>query len=248
MKILTIDIENFPNIGDVWDLWNQNISLAQLRESARTVAFAAKWHGSTKVEFYSEFHHGRDVMLDKAWHLVNDADVVVHYNGKRHDMPYLRQEWADEEMAAPSPYQEIDLYQVVKRQFKYPSNKLDYVAQRLGLGGKVAHAGHALWVKCMAGDAKAWTQMRKYNKHDVVLTEALYDRLRDWVPNPPNPALYGDLSPGTGDTCPECGSAALSPQGYAYTSISKFQRYRCRDCDRWSRSGRAVARVDVRSA
>jgi hypothetical protein len=71
---------------------------------------------------------------------------------------------------------------VVKANFKFPSNKLDYVAQALGVGAKFKHSGFELWIDCMAGDDKAWREMKKYQIQDVVLLEELYQVLLPWLP------------------------------------------------------------------
>lgn len=241
MRILSVDIETSPNLAHVWGLFNQNIGLNQLLESTEMMCFAAKWLGEKDIMFYSTHRDGKIRMVARAWSLLDEADVVMHYNGKRFDVPHLNREFVSQELTPPSPYKQIDLYQVVKQRFKLPSNKLDYVARMLGLKGKVPHEGHTLWVKCMAGDARAWRDMEKYNKQDVLLLEQLYHILRPWVPNHPSFAIFN----GT-DCCPACGSLRLERRGYAYTTVSKFQRFRCKRCGKWSRGGKALARADIR--
>lgn len=240
MKILTLDIENRPNMAYVWGLFNQNISIGQVAEHAETFSFAAKWHHKKQVEFYSTFHHGKEEMVGQAHRLLDEADVVVGYNSKNFDLKHLNREIVLAELDKPSPYQQVDLLHVVRSQFRFTSNKLDYVAQQFGLGAKTSHSGFDLWLRCMQGDEKAWALMRKYNKQDVVLTEALYDRLRPWVPNHPSVPLHDGTE---GDACRNCGGVDLRNEGYAYTSQSKFQRFQCRDCGRWGRATKAIARV-----
>jgi hypothetical protein len=138
--------------------------------------------------------------------------------------------------------QEIDLLRVAKTRFRFTSNKLDYITQYLGLPGKVKHSGHSLWVQCMAGDRQAWGMMRRYNKADVVITEQLYDRLRQWTKAQPHAGLYS----GETDCCARCGSTDLVRRGFAYTPLASFQQFRCRNCGSWSRSAKAQARVDMR--
>lgn len=113
----------------------------------------------------------------------------------------------------PAPYKQIDLLQVVKSNFKFPSNKLDYISQRLGLGQKVEHEGMALWTKCMKGDKAAWQRMEEYNIQDVVLLEDLYKRILPWIKNHPNMNVYKD-----GPICPTCGDEHLQKRGTAVTT------------------------------
>jgi|ERR1019366_7562168 DNA polymerase elongation subunit (family B) len=233
MKVLSIDIETSPNLAHVWGLWQQNIgATSQLLESTEMLCFAAKWLGvKGKPEFYSTYAHGKTVMVGKAWGLLDEADVVMHYNGRRFDVPHLNREFLQLGLKPPAPFKQIDLMEVVKRRFKFPSNSLAYVSKALGLRGKVPHTGHQLWIDCLAGDPKAWLLMEKYNKQDVVLLEELYALLQPWVPSHPSHAAE------TGQhVCPSCGSDQLTKQGTAYTAVSAFQRWRCTPCGAWSRS------------
>lgn len=244
MKILCIDIETTPNLAHVWGLWQQNVGLNQLLKASEMMCFAAKWVGDPRMFFYSTHHHGKEEMVLSAWELLNEADVVMHYNGKRFDIPHLNREFLELGLTPPAPYKQIDLLSVTKKQFQSPSNKLAYISKRLGLAGKTEHEGHTLWIKCMAGDEKAWRKMRVYNKQDVRLLEEMYEILKPWIPSHPNAALFS--SNGSEDTCPACGGTSLMPQGYAITATSKFQRWQCADCGKWSRSGKRVAGVDIR--
>jgi hypothetical protein len=54
-------------------------------------------------------------------------------------------------MKPPAPFKQIDLLQTM-RGTGFPSKKLDYVTQRLGLGQKTKHKGMELWKACIAGD------------------------------------------------------------------------------------------------
>lgn len=237
MRILILDIETSPSVADVWALFNVNISLSQLRESTRMICFSAKWYGKPRVHFYSEFHNGREEMLGALHGLMNEADILMHFNGDSFDIPHINREFLLAEMLPPSPSRSIDLYKIVRKQFKFPSNKLAYVSKALGLEGKVQNGGHELWVKCLAGDSKAWNKMRKYNKRDVTLLEDLYDKLLPWIPNHPHVGILDGVPAG----CTNCGSANVIRQGHAYTQLGKYQRYQCNDCGKWLRSTRRVS-------
>jgi DNA polymerase elongation subunit (family B) len=243
LKILALDIETTPNLAHVWQLWNiNNVSLTQLQASSELLCFSAKWIGSSTVKFYSEWEHGKQAMVQTAHELLDEADVALHYNGKRFDIPYLNKEFVTAGLTPPSPYQQIDLYQTVKRRFKFPSNKLDYVAQALGLEGKVSHTGHELWVKVMAGDEDARALMREYNERDTVLLEELYEKLLPWIPSHPNVALHA----GKELCCTSCGSSKLQPRESSYTALSKFDQFQCLKCGSWMRNVTRAAGTTMR--
>lgn len=231
MKTLLIDIETAPNLADVWGLWQQNVSLSQLRESSYMLCFSAKWHGDDVVEFFDA--RVKDMMLAAAWHFLNEADAVVTWNGDSFDLPIIRQELMLAGYVPPSPVKSIDLCKASKKVFRLPSNKLEYVAQTLGLGGKVKHSGHELWQRCMAGDAEAWAEMEEYNRKDTVLLEPLYDRLLPWLPTHPNIQLYREAN--ADYFCTRCGSAGIQYRGFVTLLAGKYRRYVCKTCGSWSR-------------
>lgn len=240
MKTLVIDIETAPNVSHTWGLWQQNVGLPQLIESGYVLCFAAKWTDREKVMF-----HKGPKMIAAAHKLLSDADAVVHYNGNSFDIPWLQSEMVRQQMTPPSPWQNIDLLRVVRRQFRFPSNKLDYVAGELLGEHKEATGGHATWIGCMAGDRKAWALMEQYNRADVELTERLFNVLKPWIRQLPNPALYGDADVAE-HTCPQCGSDNISKRGLAYTALSSYQRYQCNECQRWSRGKHRVHSIGAR--
>ena len=210
MKILLIDIEVAPNTAHVWGIFDQNISINQLLESSYTLCYAAKWYGESKIMFDSIQKSGKQKMLDSVHKLLDEADAIVHYNGSRFDIPILHKEFLLSGMPPPAPSKQIDLLQVARRQFRFVSNKLDYVAQALGLGSKTEHEGHALWVKCMNDDRKAW------------------------IKNHPNHNAYSANA-----CCPNCGSSKLQKRGTAITTTRHYQRFQCQQCGTWSRAAKA---------
>lgn len=235
MKILLLDIETSPNTAHVWGLWQQNVSINQLMESSYVLCYAAKWLNSDEMLFDSVQQSKPKAMLKGIHGLLNEADAVVHYNGTKFDIPTLNKEFLLHRYSPPSPYKQIDLLRVVRSQFRFPSNKLDYVAQRLGLGQKHAHEGHELWVKCMNGDKDAWKRMADYNIQDVILLEDLYNTLLPWIKNHPNKNLHSD-----NPCCPTCGDTHLQKRGTAISATGTYQRYQCRACGSWSQGTKAT--------
>lgn len=237
MKILHLDIETTPNLAHVWGLWQQNVGLNQLLMSTQVLCWVAKWHGERELIFKGRHNTDPDEMISEVWKLLDEADVVVHYNGRRFDIPHLNREFVERGLTPPKPYKQVDLLAVAKKQFRFPSNKLEYVAKTLGIGQKVKHIGHELWIGCMNGDKKCWKMMEKYNRMDVILLEELYTKLLPWIPGHPIRGLY---DPSDHPIC-RCGSHKIVKEGFAYTSVSKFQQYRCKDCGSWFRGRKNLA-------
>lgn len=188
---------------------------------------------------FSSVQRSKPKTMVKTLHkLLDEADVVVHYNGTKFDIPILNQEFLLHDLPPASPVKQVDLLKTVRSKFRFPSNKLSYVSQKLGLGDKLEHKGFALWEGCMANDPASWETMEAYNKQDVKLLEDLYDVLRPWIKSHPNHNLHLDSD--SDHLCPNCGSENLKKRGYAYTSSRKYQRYVCGDCGTWSRDTKSL--------
>jgi DNA polymerase elongation subunit (family B) len=233
VKILAFDAETAPHTVHVWSLWKQTVSLNQIQETGRVMCFAARWLGEKQVHFHSEHKDGHKKTILAAHKLFDEADAFLTYNGKSFDIPTLNKEFIKYNIGPPSPAHHIDLYPVVKQKFRFASNKLDHICEELGLGNKVRHEGHELWTKCMAGDELAWKKMERYNRHDVVLLERLYQRTLPWIEQHPNLGLY-QLS--TKPTCTNCGSTKLQSRGVQTSRTQQYVRYHCQSCGTWSRA------------
>lgn len=240
MRVLAIDIETAPGTAFFWSLWDQSIPLARVITVPRVICFAAKWVGERKTVFFSEFEHGQDEMIRRAFELIDEADVVLHYNGKRFDRPHLNREFLQLGLGRPAPYAQIDLLETVKKQFRFVSNKLEHVSTQLGLDGK-HHVDFDLWRACLAGDARAWRKMERYNRRDVKELEGAYHVLLPWIPGHPSRRLYDEEVTG----CPTCGSDELQRRGFSYTKVSKFQQWHCQRCGSWFRSSRRERGVSI---
>lgn len=244
-KILVHDIESSPALGEFWGK-PYNTNIIRIVKPSAMICFAAKWLGSSKVEYYSDFHDGHDVMLERAWELIDEADALISYNGKSFDTPHYATEFKLAGYAPTTPVIEVDLYRTVRSKFAFQQNKLTFVADQLGIGKKLAHEGHDLWVKCGEGDPAAWQTMKKYNIQDILLTEELYYQLLPWIPQAahPHPGLYV----GSGDVCGRCGSTDLLLEEKPYrTSLSAYPMYRCSECTGLSRGKKALHTVGPRA-
>lgn len=230
MKLLLLDIENSYIVAGTWGLWNQNISLEQMFDYGKVLCYSAKWYGDKQLLFA---RHDDKGFLGGIHALLDEADAVVTFNGKRHDLPLLNREFLKAGLSPPSPYKHVDLLDTAKRAFKFPSNKLQHLVTELGIGSKLDHEGFDLWTKVILNDEKAWTTMEKYNKQDVRLLEKLYKRMLPWIGNHPNHNLYGDDR----GVCPKCGSKHLQSRGGGTykTQTGIFKQYQCMSCKSWHR-------------
>ena len=237
VKVLFFDIETMPHEVYAWGLWDQNVGLSQIIQPGRVFAFAAKWLGEKEVSFSSDWHEEDHAhMVQAAWDLLNEADIVVTYNGISFDIPHMQREFLLAGLGPPRPYKQIDLLRVVKKQFKFASNKLDFVSQQLGLGRKTSHEGFDLWVKCMAGDEKALRKMAVYAKQDVKLTEKLYHYLLPWLTT----VVHMGQMDGQSHSCWACGGTKLRRDGEAFAFVTRYRLYQCLKCGAWVRGNQRL--------
>lgn len=74
----------------------------------------------------------------------------------------------------------LDTLKIARRQFRFNSNRLDYLGAYLGVGQKL-HTESGLWLKVLQNDRKAVKQMATYNRHDVELLERVFLKLKPYV-------------------------------------------------------------------
>lgn len=251
MKVLTLDIETRPSVVHSWSLWNQTHGLSQVVEPGRVICFAAKWLDQKRVMFYSEYDpEGPQGMAEAAHRLLSEADLVVTYNGVSFDIRHLHTLMVEHGMKLPAPHRDVDLLKIVKKRFRFLSNKLQHVADQLDLGSKLAHGGHELWTGWMNGDEKSIRTMTRYCKQDVRLTEDLFRYLNDlnWIPSSVIPATMpvaahrgrpsaaelpsAEALAKIGQACPWCGSGDIRETSPNYLATGVYRRWQCRTCDR----------------
>jgi hypothetical protein len=241
MRTLLLDVETAPLTVHTWGLWNQNISINQIIDSSYVMCAAYKTLGE-KTIFSSTVRDKDEFMLKSLWQQLDETDAVIHYNGSKFDIPVINKEFLLRGWKPPSPYKQIDLLKIARSKFKFPSNKLDYVAKALKVGRKTKHAGFELWVDCLAGKEEAWAKMQEYNIQDVNLLEGVYEKLLPWITNHPSHGLYTDHDE---MVCNNCGSTHLQKRGFSYTASGKYQRLVCTDCGTWHRSGKSLKTLSL---
>lgn len=233
MKILVLDIETAPLLGFVWGLWDNNVALNQLYKDWHLLSWSAKWLGSNKV-LYMDQRNEKNIEDDKRilkgiWDLLDEADVVITQNGKQFDTKKLNARFVLNGMKPPSSYKQIDTLILAKKHFGFTSNKLEYMSEKLNTKyKKLKHSkfsGFELWSECLKGNRKAWREMEKYNKYDVLALEELYYKLIPWD----NTLNFNVFNEDENMVC-SCGSKEFTKNGFFYSSVGKYQRYSCKKC------------------
>lgn len=251
-RILVLDIETAPLLANVWKIFKENIGVNQLEESRKCVyilSFSAKWLGDDKIE-YMDQRKARDPendlkLVQRLIALIDQADLTLTHNGKDFDHRVINTRIAFHRLHKPTSYRMIDTLVIARRNLMLPSYKLEYLTELYNKKYKKLkhkdYPGFELWKACLAGDQKAWKEMEKYNKHDVLALEELYvNTLRVWD-DQTNYFIYQD------EIHCRCGSDDFVKQGWHYNQTRKYQRYKCKDCGYEWRDAKAAACVSVTS-
>lgn len=235
-KILVIDLETAPILGYVWQLFDQNVALNQIKNDWYILSYAAKWFGAPANEvFYQDQSKAENIeddseMLKGLWKLLNDADFILTQNGKKFDEKKFNARFILNGFKPTSSFRHIDTLQIAKARFGFTSNKLEYMTSKLCTKYKkldhTKFSGFKLWSECLKGNKEAWKEMKDYNIHDILSLEELYTKLRPWDKKTPNFNVFNESE----DLYCSCGSIEMSKNGFVFSNTGKFQRYTCKKC------------------
>lgn len=225
-RVFVYDIETSPHLCWSFETFNTNIRPDMIVQPSRVLCWAGMWLGESKVSFYSEHHHDRERMIEALWEALDEADIVVTYNGRGFDNKHVMREFLTAGLGPPSPWQDVDLLKENRRLFKFASNRLGYVTETLGLDTKL-DTGTGLWRRVLDDDPKAWALFKRYNIADVKATAALAEFLWPYMRVP-----HVGLWSGNTKACPSCGSTELTPMGKTYTKTASYPRLVCA-CGAW---------------
>lgn len=246
-RILIWDVETSPSLGWVWQKWQADVLSFETEWHLLTVAwkFLGDKHvqvrGLPDFERYASNHEDDYDLAALAHSLFCEADIVVAHNGIAFDTKKAQARMIIHGFDPPTPFKEVDTLRVARGHFAFTSNRLGDVCTSLGIGAKAEPGGFQTWLGCINGDLEAWKKMKRYNKHDVVILEQLYLKLRPWMTRHPNLATIGDVM----SACPKCGSTAgMHSRGWTASSVSRRRVFQCKACGGYS-SGRVIERSEA---
>lgn len=254
-KVAFIDIEVSASIVAAFNMYRHFSTPDHVMQYPYILTAAWNWlhddesvvhtEALTNFDRFNEDHTDDMELVKVLWQICDEADILVIHN-ERFDRGWMNQRFAAHGFPEPSPYRVICTLKALKKNMSLPSNSLNYSTEYFELEhSKLKHEGISLWIECMSGDEDAFERMLTYNKGDIPTLRSLYLKIRPFIQNHPNVALYyGDNA----QRCPACGSQDLIPlEGkLARTNLSEFESFRCGGCGKVSRSGRAVNTTDHR--
>lgn len=232
-RILVLDIETAPIMAYLFSLWKPTVGINQVVNDSYVLSWSAKWYGDPAEKImYMDQRNKPDIENDRRivtelWKLIDQADMTITHYGKNFDHKVLNARFVVHELQPPSSYRMIDTKEIASKFFRFSSNKLEFLTEKLNKKYKklkhLEFPGFELWRECLANNPKAWKAMEEYNKHDVLALEELYNRLKPWDRDT-NYFVYQD------DVLCRCGSSEYKKNGWHYAQTRKYQRYKCNDC------------------
>jgi len=156
--------------------------------------------------------------------MLMSADILIGHNLKAFDVKKFNARAIYHGLKPIPPTRTIDTLTEARRIAKFTSNRLDYLGEHLGVGGKLP-TETGLWDKARQGDVAATKRMVKYCKRDVDLLEKVYMRLRPYMISHPNIAQVDSLN------CPKCNSDHTKKHQLKTSSTGiRRRQYQCLDC------------------
>lgn len=238
-KILLWDIETTHNLVAMFKLFGEDyVPSDNIIQERYIVCAAWKWFGESKTHsvsvldnpsLYKEDPHNDLYVLQVLHKVLSEADAIVAHNGDRYDIKFTEARMLIQGLSPLPPITKIDTLKIAKDRFLFNSNKLDYLGKILGVGGK-QHTTPGLWLEILKGNKNAIKEMVSYNMVDVDLLEKVFIKLRPYIPNYINRALFNDEY-----GCPRCGSDKVHSRGVHRAVTRIYQRFQCQDCFGWFR-------------
>lgn len=249
-KVLLFDLETAPLPALIFNCWNQNIGMHNLKKGSEhfwIITWSAKWLFDNKAMTGGVTPKEALAMDDKRivkelWKLFDEADIIIAHNARGFDIKHSNTRFMLNGLYPPSPYLVIDTLLEARKNFYLPHNKLDFIAQLFEIEMKKP-TSMQLWTKCLEGDKKSLDYMQSYNDRDVFILEEIYLKIRPWIKNHPNFNLYNGNTGG----CSTCKSPNLKRKGAYPTYVNMFDAWQCKDCGSFSRTAKSGKRSTLRS-
>ena len=237
LKTIIYDLEVSPCIGWFWQTGTQYIGAHNIRESGKIICVSYRFthwkKGVVKHLVWDKKQCDKKLVKD-FYEIAKSADLIVGHNGDGFDKKWLNARLAYHHLPTLSHVNTEDTLKQVRREFKLPSYRLDFLCKYFNIGGKLATSSD-LWTGVVFDKCKKkLKQMVQYCDNDVLILAELYNRLYPYVQHKYNRAVLENKP----DICPKCGSNETKLEGFAYTKVGKYQRKSCKNCGTWFRNGR----------
>ena len=231
IKRLFFDIETSPNVVYSWRIgYNLNITAENIINERAIICISYKWEFEDKIHSLTWDKNLCDKqMLIDFLAVANTADEMIAHNGDRFDIKWIRTRCIYHRIPMFPNYKTLDTLKKAKSGFNFNSNRLDYIAQFLGVGAKVKHSGFDMWKGVMSKDETALKEMVNYCEGDIIVLEDVFLTMQNYIKMNTH---AGVINNNLKYSCPCCSSENISLVKNNVTSMGTIKRLiNCLDCD-----------------
>lgn len=241
-KILFMDLETSPLKAYIWQPGKQYVGHKQLvkgHDMWGIICVTYCWNDGKPAKSIDWGYNQQNTLrvVEKFDEIIKRADHVIGKNSDRFDNKMINScrmlsglpgmpEWIK--------YTD-DLEKHMRKHFRLPSQSLDYISHKLGLGGKIKMEFQD-WIDIVEkteNGRESFNKMIKYGKKDVEDTRQLWYTLSEHFEPKFNMNTYDSSN---GDRCryEDCGSYHLLNNGTRILNRIRYQQYICGDCGRYA--------------
>lgn len=240
IRRLFFDIETSPNICYAWRIgYNLSLQPHDIIEERKIICISYKWESEDKIHSLTWDSNQCDKqMLIDFVNVANTADELIAHNGDRFDIKWIRTRCIFHRVPMFPQYKTLDTLKKAKNGFNFNSNKLDYIAQFLGVGAKVQHRGFDMWKDVLKGSKEAMREMVVYCEGDIIVLEDVFLTMQNYIkPNTHAGVLGGNLK----YSCSCCGSENVTLLKNNVTALGTIKRLmQCDDCESTNEIGNSA--------
>jgi|DEB0MinimDraft_10_1074344.scaffolds.fasta_scaffold01596_18 DNA polymerase elongation subunit (family B) len=231
-KIMFFDCETSFNTVRTFYIGSKvSISHDQIIDERKVVCICWMMEGEKKVHHlqWDAKKHCDKKMMEKFIKIISEVDVAIAHNGDKYDIPVLKTRGIYHKLPPMTNIQTIDTLKLARNNFRFNSNRLDYIAKYLGFKGKKATGGLQLWHDVQDRCPNALKKMVDYCKQDVTELREIFWKLVPYCDR--LPVHLGILLGGDRPCCKVCGDKHPHKINVHTTASGvKYQRYRCKTC------------------
>lgn len=141
---------------------------------------ADTWSIHKSKSYKSEKWNDRQLVVSIR-NAIETCDMVVSWNGQEFDFPFLDQRlthWGERRIG---PVHHVDLLPIARRKLRMHSNRLDAVAEALGIAIKKTPLNPATWDKAGTGHKPSLNEVIEHNIVDVAVLEGVFLKMKTYI-------------------------------------------------------------------
>jgi hypothetical protein len=221
------DIETSQTLVWVWglnDKANQYISHLNIEREPAIICISWKWEHQKRVHSLTWDKHQNDKKMLQTFvpELESADEIIIHHDA--FDIKWIRGQCLLHGIPMSPKVPSVCTLKQARSKFRLPSNRLDYLMKKAGIGEGKLSVGLPLWHAIQKDNCpKAMRRMVRYNRLDVLGLEAVYNWMAPYIEPKTSIARFAR-------DCPECASARTQLKGIRRTLTGVQQRIRCQDC------------------